>query len=284
METPVTVASRYLEHLSAEDVGFLAATAGHDVEQLRTHPTLVVDALADDRVFEAVFRPQRPETAAGLAPFLVFAVAVARGEAELAQAPFVPDWLGARQRVPVFDAPALVNLVGDPAVRLFLAELLASYTHVASGSVWVQRRGGWQRRRWSELDPVRLAGLLDVIPEAEQTGVYRRLGDLALFLTGVFPDYAASFALSPLDRARLRRSAGARPKGEDEDPGGLALWEELGRRWYELARRCAPVPTSSLELTARAARDFPQLRRILNFVTDRWLFPLRDQWFPNPAT
>ena len=72
--------------------------------------------------------------------------------------------------------------------RLFLTELLTSYTRVASGSTYVRTARGWRRRRFSELDPLRLASLLDAVPEAERPGIYRRLGDLALFLTGVFPD------------------------------------------------------------------------------------------------
>lgn len=275
----MSVASRYLEYLTAEDIAFLADFGGWEPERLRHQPALVLQVLSRDGLFEAIFEPQEADPVPGLSPFLVFAVAVARAETELRDAAFVPEWFGARQRVPVFDAPALRDLLRDPAIRLFLTELLASYTHVASGSVWVQRRRGWRRQRWSELDPVRLAALLEVTPEAERVGIYRRLGDLALFLTGVFPDYAASRALSPLDQARLRRAAAARPT--DDDSAGLALWEELGRRWYELAWRSAPVPTSSLEVAARVGRRFPETRRILNFVTDRWLFPLRDQWFPS---
>jgi hypothetical protein len=280
----VSVASRYLDYLTAEDVGFLAGIEGWDPERLRHDPALVVASLSRGRVFEAVFDPDGADPVPGLSPFLVFAVALARAETELRRAAFVPDWLGVRQRVPVFDAPALWDLLRDPAVRLFLAELLASYTHVASGTIWVQQRRGWRRQRWSELDPVRLAGLLEVTAPAERVGIYRRLGDLALFLSGVFPDYAASRALSPLDQARLRRTAASTTAPAGDNPAGLALWEELGRRWYELAWRSAATPTGSLEVAARIGRRFPETRRILNFVTDRWLFPLRDQWFPETAS
>src|SRR5256885_13132420 len=38
--------------------------------------------------------------------------------------------------------------------RLFLAELLASYTNVASGSTLVKTSRGWPRHRFSELDPM----------------------------------------------------------------------------------------------------------------------------------
>ena len=69
--------------------------------------------------------------------------------------------------------------------------------------------GGRQERtrRFSELDPVRMAGLLEAVPQAERPGVYRRLGDVALFLTGVFPDYATTRALGPVNAARLLRAA-----------------------------------------------------------------------------
>jgi hypothetical protein len=290
----LTVASRYFEHLTVEDVAFLAEIGGRPVERLRAQPRLVLEVLSRQEVFETVFGS--PEARGGpptsqpdplrVSPFLVFAVAVARAEIELGRASFVPDWFGPRRRVAVFDAPALRELLGDPAVRLFLAQLLASYTHVASGSVWVRRRGGWRRQRFSELDPVRLAALLEVLPEAERPGVYRRLGDLALFLTGVFPDYAASRALSPLDQVRLRRAAPGSPSRFEPPDGlsGLQLWEELGRRWYELAWRTAPVASDPLETVARVGRHFPETRRILNFVTDRWLFPLRDRWFPLAGT
>ena len=111
---------------------------------------------------------------------------------------------------------------GAPARRLFLAELLASFTRVASGRYRVTAGGRTRTRRFSELDPVRLAGLLEEVPEAERPGIYRRLGDVTLFLTGVFPGYAADRALGPVERcpaaargrpARRRARPAGRPAG-----------------------------------------------------------------------
>src|SRR5262249_40348989 len=93
----------------------------------------------------------------------------------------------------------------EPERRLFLAELLASFTRVASGRYRSRVGGRLRTRRFSELDPVRLAGLLEAVPRAERPGVYRRLGDVTLFLTGVFPDYAATTVLRPVNAARLLR-------------------------------------------------------------------------------
>ena len=108
----------------------------------------------------------------------------------------------------VLDAAQLCDFLAAPWRRLFLAELLASYTHVASGSVLVSTRRGWRRQRFSELDPVRLAGLLEVISESERPGILRRLGDLTLFLTGVFPDYVARRGFGPIEESRLLRAGG----------------------------------------------------------------------------
>jgi hypothetical protein len=286
-------AGGYLEHLSDADLALLGSTAeGLPAERVRADPALVERLLDDRRTFQAVFgAPGRAEPLLRASPFLVFALAIQRGAEDLRKAAFVGEWAGPRQRLPVFDAASLRDFLAAPARRLFLAELLASYVHVASGSVLVQTRRGWRRQRFSELDPVRLAALLDVVPADERVGIYRRLGDLALFLTGVFPDHTATHAFTPVDAGRLLRHAGleraeARHAGPPAEPsrgsGGVALLERLGRRWYRLAYQSAPVRTAPLRVMDEVAERFDQARRTLNLVTDSYLFPFRARWFPGP--
>jgi hypothetical protein len=289
----------YLEHLTDDDLELLSsahrAAAGEvlGVAELRSRPAPIDALLARPEVFEAVFGVEKgADPFMRGSPFLVFAVAVHRCVEDLRQAAFVPEWLGPRQRVAVFDVEALRDFLADPMRRFFLVELLASYTHVASGSFWVETGRGWRRRRFSELDPVRLASLLEVVPEAERVGIYRRLGDLALFLTGVFPDHTAMRALAPIDMARLLRAARL-ASGAGEPPGGyaesvepagpVALLEHLGHRWYRLACDTAPSPTGAMRVVGEVAERFRQARRVLNLVTDRHLFVLRDRWFSPPT-
>jgi hypothetical protein len=179
----------------------------------------------------------------------------------------------------VFNVAQLRELLAEPVRRFFFVELLASYTHVASGVTWERTRRGWRRRRFSELDPVRLAGLLEVVAPAEQAGVYRRLGDLALFLTGVFPDHTAITGLGGVDASRLLRATGLMPDAASE-LGGVALLEYLGARWYRRAATSVRgTPLGSFAATADIGDRFSDARRVLNVVTDRYLFPLRDRWF-----
>ena len=292
-------ATGYLDHLTDDDLELLSRS--HRVAtgevlggaELRSRPALIDALLARPEAFEAVFGVNKgADPFLRGSPFLVFAVAVHRCVEDLRQAAFVPEWLGPRQRVAVFDVDAIRDFLADPTRRFFLVELLASYTHVASGSFWVQTGRGWRRRRFSELDPVRLASLLEVVPEPERVGIYRRLGDLALFLTGVFPDHTAMRALAPIDTARLLRAArlasgaGEAPGGHAEsvEPAGpVALLEHLGRRWYRLACDTAPSPTGAMRVVGEVAERFRQARRVLNLVTDRHLFVLRDRWFSPPT-
>jgi hypothetical protein len=160
---------------------------------------------------------------------------------------------------------------------------------VQSGPVWVRRGDRWRRQRFSELEPQRLAGLLDVVAEEEKPGIYRRLGDLALFLTGIFPDHSAR-PLHPIEAERLVRSVAGMGGAMTLDDVGSALsgrrdglLRVLGPRWYRIAADLTPLPPVRA-LLSDAAEGFDVARRFLNLLTDRYLFPLRDGWFGSAAS
>ena len=131
---------------------------------------------------------------------------------------------------------------------------------------------------------MRLAALLDAVPEAERPGVYRRLGDVTLFLAGVFPDYATTHALGPLDAGRLLRAARL-PSSQQErltSTPAMELWEYLGARWYRAARDLAPAATARLVVVGDVAGRFQQARRVLNLLADRYLLAAGKPWFEPP--
>lgn len=297
------VGSEYADHLTDADLALLAAAAGptgtapsgsiaHGATEsggwLRRNPDALPGLLADPRVFRAVFghRTAREALAVPVSEFLTFAVAVHRAAAELESLDYVPERAGTRQRVPLFDAPELRDFLVSQARRLFLTELLGSFTRNASGRYRVRERGRQRTRRFSDLDPVRMAGLLDAVPDSDRPGVYRRLGDVALFLTGVFPDYAAAYALGPASAARLLRSAQV-PGDQRErlaSAPAIELLEQLGARWYRAAWGLAPVRTARLAVVAEVADRFRQARRVLNHIADRCLFPAGSSpWFAPPV-
>jgi hypothetical protein len=294
------VGSEYASHFTENDIRLLdevartvagadAGEAGRGAGSWRRDPAVLEAVLRDPGLSGTVLGRTEGENGAQAppaSPFLVFAVAVHRAAAELASLRHVAERAGPRQRVPVFDARELSDFLATAQRRLFLAELLASFTRIASGRYQVRARGEVRTRRFSELDPVRLAGLLDAVPEEDRPGVYRRLGDVALFLTGVYPDYAASQALGLVGAARLVRAAGV-PVPDAErlsSAPALELLEQLGARWYRAAWQLAQVRTARLTVVAEVAARFRQARRVLNHVADRYLYPAGSPWFTQPET
>ena len=248
-------------------------------------------------MFEAVFgwpvsgggdqnRPPRPGQAVPVSPFLTFAVAVHRSAIELASMGHVAERTGPRQRIPLFDAPALREFLGSPDRKLFLAELLASFTRVASGRYRVRGGGGRTRtRRFSELDPVRLAGLLDGVPTPSGPGCIAGSATSPCSWPGCSP------TTPPCTGSGRRVSPGccARPRCPPPSRSGWprcppsscsSSWAPGGTGpRYGLA----PVRTARLDVVADVAGRFQQARRVLNHVADRYLFTADHPWFAPPA-
>lgn len=273
----------YLDHLNDADLAFLAEAAGAPRSaraELRARPAEVSALLGEPAVFEALFRAEPDRLLVRQSPFLVFACMVERAARDLRATASVAERVGAGRRVPVFDVGDLRAFLAAPPLRLFLAELLSSFTHVASGAVWVRQRHRWRRRRFSDIDLAQLARLLELVAPAERPGVYRRLGDLALFLAGVFPDHCNRPLSSGSATERLLRDVGA---GEAADGPMLTPLERLGVGCYREATARAVERTGALEILDEVADRFSHARRVLNFITDRYLFAERDRWFPPPS-
>ena len=265
------VAERYAEHLTDTDLLTLAGGRPEHAAALRAQPSLVLDALDRPSVADSLLsaRAEHPERFTYVSPFLVFAAAVHRASGSLVGAAYVPDRTGPRSRLPVFDAPQLAAFATVPRHRLFVAELLTSYARIASGVAYSRTRHGWRRQRWDELDLPRLAALLDALPPAQRPAVWRRLGEGARFLAGVFPEHVER-ALGLVELSRLQRATGLRLRG---DGPVTAVLEELATRAYE---RVGGLPPGVVEAPGT-------VRRVLTLVTDRYLFPVAPDWLTAPG-
>jgi len=282
--------ARYVRLLTAADIELLqSAAGGAAAEELRGDPAKLDELLRSPAVFEALFASAtEPDPLLSASPFLAFTVLVNRVAKDLEHAVFIEEWLGPARTVPVFDVASLREFMASNSHRAFLAELLASYTRVASGSVWQRTPRGWRRHRYSELDPLRLSQLLEVVPDTQRAAVCRRLGDLALFLSGVFPEHAAAHPLQPRHVERINRLLNATSlKAATPPPDELArasgpqqgIWllEWLGRRAYRLAIRAPGYSAGDLR---DVVDQFGRARRVLNVLTRSYLYPSRERWFP----
>ncbi len=272
----MSAALRYLEHLSDGDLDLVArvGVAGHNREQVRTRmresPRTIEAVLASPRLYEAVFAD--PKTLSSrVSPFLAFSTLVHRTVSEMEKAPYVFEWAGPGKRIPVFDADSMASFLGDPRIRFFFAELLTSFVRIASGSMWVLTPRGYRRKRFSELDPVQLVEVVEQLPTAQRPGGYRRLGDVTLFLTGVFPDHTATHTPSVSQRRRLAASAGLAPLAALDEGNDLRFHEILGASWYRRAASAQAAGGAGVSHLDLIADQFTQARRFLNLLTDRHL-------------
>ena len=263
-----------------------AAEAAARIGALRREPALILDVLDRPATSAAVLNLAdrrtgiRPDRFALISPFLIFAAAIHRTAGDLSTSAYAPERTAPRLRIPLFDAGQLSAYLGPPGHRLFLADLLASFAKISSGMVPVPGRPG--RRRWSDADPARLAVLLDTVPAAQRPPVWRRLGDLALFLAGVFPDAAERLIPGQVAASRLARRTGLDPDA-GPDAGAPDLLEWLGSGWYRLAAdHIRPADASVPELRERA-EQFRPARRVLNTAADRYLLPLGSGWLTAPG-
>jgi len=103
--------------------------------------------------------------------------------------------------------------------------------------------------------------VIDILADLELSQGARRfkvmvhLGNYALWLAGIFPDYIA---------ARQLRSGGP----------DLSYYDTLGRRGFELASDHALADHYNLETVFRSAVDrYPEVRGALNDISERVFFP-----------
>jgi hypothetical protein len=139
--------------------------------------------------------------------------------------------------------------VDDRDLADYLAALLLDFG---------QRDRAW-RIDWN--DDQRHRYLVDILADLEASAGERRfkimvhLGNYALWLSGLFPDYIA---------ARHLRKAGP----------DVTYYDALGRRGFGMASDHALAAEYGLETVLRTASErFPSVRGALNGVSDRVFFP-----------
>ncbi len=278
----------YLEHLSQRDIELLAGIADVDPLDLRRllldRPATIDELMGSPELFEAIFEAGAGTLDPGASTFLVFGALVNRSARDLQSASHVPEWSAPGKRLPVFDVEPMRGFLDDDLRRYFLIEFLESFTIVASGSYVVKTRHGYRRHRFSELDLSRMAGLVDQLPPAERAGGYRRLGDIALFLNGVFPDHAATHPLPPTARELVVRSAAIKSVDAVIDDAGLRFLDTAGAGWYRRAAGEVEQNSGTGPGLLRALSDrFGEARRILIYMADRYLFGRQLGWLNGPG-
>lgn len=206
----------------------------HMAERLMRDETQLETMLDEDRLFRRLMGEEN--ALIHISPWLFFTVLLRRAWRDLEQEAFTIEQRG-RQKVVLFDADRVVQLLSQEPVRHYLATMLASFTRIESVTVLTELRPGtWRAYRTNELDIEGMVRYSQTLDKAFRFVPYKRIGDVCLFLTGMFPEYIndryrypVSGQLRPRMRGRLVR------KVEDYEAYGQAFYQTAAE--HEVARR-----------------------------------------------
>lgn len=255
---------RFLAEAVADDDGRAAAVL---LRAWQANPAVAEEHLADDRVLRRLTADER--AVVELSPRFLFAALLSRIRRDLGEIPYTVERVQADGRVVVFDARAAYDLLRSRELFSYLVEMLVSFERVET--VTLSRphpaRAALRLSTISIDDMLELARLVE--PEMRAM-VFRRIGDIALFTTGIFPE-------SVLRRRRVPLGAVAeaplrwRPRMED--------YEAEGRRFYRLAAdRFTSREPALARVLMRLAEEFTAARKPLNVLSERYVAWARPHW------
>lgn len=266
--------SERLSCLPESDLSFLVRAVAtqrsdheHIKEIIRDKPDLI-DIMLDDPKVMAKIR-EKQEILLQISPYLFFTILLRQVKRELQDSTFTLELLETAEEVPVFDSPEVVRLLENKALLDYLAELLASFTRTYSGVFFYRAGNRWYRRRFSDLDLDDLLSLLELVEPENCFPIYKRLGDLSLFLTGIFPE-------ATVRRPELHVSRHSRGRRLEE-------YLEMGPQFYQKAATFPEAQRGQMRgVLELLSNNFAIARKPLNALAQKYMGFNRYRWFGLP--
>ena len=256
--------------LSERDLDFLVDTVSPEVRDkphlkqiIREDKDFRNTFIGDVKVFRRVMRED--EILLKISPAMFFEILLRKAAEDLSRVGYTFEKTRTMS-IPVFDTQDLVSLLNRESLLIYLADMLSSFTRVESYAVSIRiRKGVWRKIRFNDLDIHSLMNLCDVVDDAYRFRLYKRIGDICLFILGVFPVYAERDYRYPASGQLRPRIAGRRRVSPQD-------YEKEGRRFY----RMAAEHRTALELELSAVfwslhENFQKAKKPLNFIADHYL-------------
>ncbi|MCX8125618.1 MAG: hypothetical protein N3E40_00540 [Dehalococcoidia bacterium] len=263
--------------LTEGDLDFLVQEVApnyHNVEELKR-------LIREDRDFrsafvghERVFRRVMDDESVLLriSPALYFEVLLRQALKQMEGLGHTVELMGEGE-IPVFDTRAVLELAARWPLLEYLSDMLSSFTRVESRVMPVRIASGvWRRVKFSDMDVDSLLRLCQMVEGERRFGYYKRIADLCLFITGIFPEHAYFDYRHPV--------SGAVQAGVRAGRRGMQEYEELGKTFYRLAAGTDSAKRLELaEVFHALCENFSTARKPLNFITRYYLRNRREKLF-----
>jgi len=219
--------------------------------------------IGDENVFKQVIADG--DIIVRISPALYFEILLRKAHRELQKVSLTMERTGS-QVIPVFDAEHVDSLLGRDEVLYYLADMLSSFTRIESFTIPVRvREGIWRKIRFNDMDIDSLTKFCSAVNEEDKFRFYRRIGDICLFVLGMFPEYAQLDCrrCSPVETSQ--RLLARLPRTMDD-------YEEEGKRFYKLAAEHDMAGTVELSGVFWLLHgNFHEAMKPLNFICDHYL-------------
>lgn len=264
--------------LSETDLIFLLDAIGAESEEkvrlkqlVRKDEALLNAIIGDEKVFSKVIGDE--ESFLRISPQLYFEVLLRKTHRQLKEAGYTIERSG-REMVPIFDLKEVNNLLSQNPVLTYLSDMLASFTKIESYSIsYPVRKGIWRTIRYSDLDIDSLKKYGEWVDEEQRLAIYKRIGDVCLFIAGIFPEYAKFWQRYPA-------SGEPRPKFPGQIWRSMEEYEKEGKKFYESAAEHFAARTTGLsEVFSLLHEYFNVAKKPLNFLPEHYLHYKRSYLF-----
>lgn len=264
--------------LSARDLEFLIETVSPNVTDKTRLKWIIEDDedfrntfIRDEKVFRRVMDDE--EIFLKISPPLFFEILLRKAANDLKEVGYTVEKTS-NMKIPIFDTGDVVELLDNESLLVYLADMLSSFTRIESYVISVkERKGIWRKIRFNDLDIHSLMSFCEVVEDEYRVRFYKRIGDICLFILGLFPDYAEHDYRYPF-------SGQVRP----QVPGKIRIspgeYEKKGREFYRLAAEHQVAKEQGLsEVFWALHRSFQNAKKPLNFIADHYLPYKRHKWF-----
>jgi hypothetical protein len=261
--------------VAERDLDFLVETAFPEIPDkrrmkavLREDEDFQKSAMVEEKVLHRLLHDE--EVFLQISPALFFEILLRRAGEDLKIRGYTLEKDRTR-KIPVFDAQEVGDFLNREPLLRYMADMLSSFTKIESYTIPILiRQGIWKRIRFNDLDITSLRSCCEVVEDPHRFAFYKRIGDICLFILGIFPDYARQ-------NYRYPSSAQLRPPLPGETRISPEEYEAEGRKFYRLA---ADHPVAAkLEMAETfwsLHTDFLKAKKPLNFIAEHYL-PYKKQ-------
>ena len=256
--------------LSDSDLDFLIKTVSSDVsDKLRLKQIIREDEdfrnqyIGEEKIFRSVMDDD--EILLKISPALFFEILLRKAVNELEARSYTYEKTSS-MRIPVFDSRDVVDLLEKESLLIYLADMLSSFSRIESYTISFRVKQGVRKKiRFNDLDIHSLMSLAEVVEEPYRLGFYKRIGDICLFILGIFPDHAEydyRYPFSKQGRPHIRNKMRISPEDYDKE----------GRKFYKLAAAHPTAEDLELSEVFRALYgNFQKAKKPLNFISEHYL-------------